>query len=51
MRYRGAIDDQPSPSSEVATPYLQQAIAQLLKQEPIQTLEASAVGCSIKWRS
>ena len=51
LRYRGAIDDNPEDAEAVGTPYLQQAIAQLLAGESIEISQTEAVGCPIKWKS
>lgn len=50
LRYRGSIDDSPQSESAVATPYLREAIAQLLQNQPIAAATTHAVGCSVKWR-
>ena len=51
LRYRGLIDDQPDSPETVQVPYLKNAIAQLLNNEPINPATTEAIGCSIKWRS
>ena len=51
LRYRGLIDDQPDSPEAVQVPYLKNAIAQLLNNEPINPATTEAIGCSIKWRN
>ncbi|MBD2481269.1 thioredoxin family protein [Planktothrix sp. FACHB-1365] len=50
IRYRGLIDDNPSSAEAVTTPYLKNAIAQLLNHQPITPEHTDSIGCSIKWR-
>ncbi len=50
VRYQGLIDDSPQLAENVTVPYLKNAIAQLLNNEPITTECTDAIGCSIKWR-
>lgn len=51
LRYVGCIDDNAQDPAGVTTPYLKQAIAQLLAGQPIDPASTSAIGCSVKWRS
>lgn len=50
VRYQGLIDDSCQRAENVTVPYLKNAIAQLLNNEPITTECTDAIGCSIKWR-
>lgn len=50
IRYRGLIDDNPTSAKAVTTPYLKNAIAQLLNNQPITPERTDSIGCSIKWR-
>ncbi|MCF3644055.1 thioredoxin family protein [Planktothrix agardhii] len=50
VRYQGLIDDNSQFAENVTVPYLKNAIAQLLNNEPITTERTDAIGCSIKWR-
>ena len=50
VRYRGLIDDNPTSAENVTVPYLKNAIAQLLNNEPITPEHTDSIGCSIKWR-
>ncbi|MDY6940313.1 MAG: thioredoxin family protein [Cyanobacteriota bacterium] len=49
LRYRGAIDDS-ADTGAVKTPYLKQAIAQLLAGESIEIPQTDPVGCPIQWK-
>ncbi len=51
VRYRGQIDDNPDAPADVKVPYLRNAIANLLKGEPIDPEVTETVGCSLKWRA
>lgn len=50
IRYRGQIDDNPKSAAAVSSPYLKQAIAQLLQGEVIKPSTTEAVGDFIQWR-
>jgi peroxiredoxin len=50
VRYQGLIDNNSTAPENVGVPYLKNAIAQLLNNEPITTERTDAIGCSIKWR-
>lgn len=50
IRYNGAVCSS-SGSSHATTPYLREAIAQLLAGEPVTTPVTQPTGCPIKWRS
>jgi len=47
--YTGAIQG-PSGSADTSTPYLKEAIAQLLSNQPITVPVTPATGCPIHWR-
>ncbi len=49
--YHGAIDDSPKTSGKVESPYLQQAIVQLLAQESITINSTDIAGSEVQWRS
>ncbi|MBE9184593.1 thioredoxin family protein [Microcoleus sp. LEGE 07076] len=50
LRYRGLIDDNADDAAAVQVSYLQSAIDQLLKDEPVEPSITEAIGCSVKWR-
>lgn len=50
LRYRGSIDDNAEAAEAVRSPYLRNAITQLLNGGTISPTSTSAVGCSVKWR-
>jgi peroxiredoxin len=47
--YRGAIDDNPSPTKLGETNYVDQALRQVTAHESVSTPETRAYGCSIKY--
>ncbi|MGE5655571.1 MAG: thioredoxin family protein [Actinomycetota bacterium] len=50
LRYRGLVDDNANDPGGVQAAYLRNAIAQLLKGEPVNPPTTEAIGCSVKWR-
>ena len=46
--YRGAIDDNPQVETDVNTPYLQNAIDQLIASKTVHPSNSRPVGCSIR---
>jgi peroxiredoxin len=48
--YHGAIDDNSKDASQVASPYLKDALNALLSGSQIATKETKAIGCGIKFR-
>jgi hypothetical protein len=50
LRYHGAIDDSHADQSKVTRQYLGDALRALLDGSTPPLEEASAIGCSIKWR-
>ena len=48
--YHGAIDDNSKDASQVASPYLKDALNALLAGNQIATKETKAIGCGIKFR-
>lgn len=50
LRYSGAIDDSAQAASAAQTPFLRNAIAQLLAGSEIAAPSSRAIGCSVKWR-
>jgi peroxiredoxin len=48
--YSGCIDDNPNHPDVVELNYLQDAIAQVLDQQPVLSTSSTPIGCSIKWR-
>lgn len=50
LRYRGLVDDHPNDPQGVKTPYLRNALTQLLKGETVEPTMTEAIGCSVKWR-
>lgn len=51
VSYSGAIDDNANNPDAVQTPYLRNAIAQILKGDAIVPTSTEPVGCSVKWKS
>lgn len=51
LRYKGLIDDNANDPAAVQVQYLRDAIAQLLKGEPVTPTSTDAIGCSVKWRN
>ncbi|MDY7020405.1 MAG: redoxin domain-containing protein, partial [Cyanobacteriota bacterium] len=50
IRYRGQIDENSKSAAAVSSPYLKQAIAQLLQGKVIEPSTTEAVGDFIQWR-
>ncbi|NDJ19086.1 thioredoxin family protein [Myxacorys almedinensis] len=50
LRYRGAIDDNAQNPQAVKHPYLRNAIAQVLNDQPPLFASTEPIGCSVKWR-
>ncbi len=50
VRYQGAIDDNPEAAEAVNTPYLEEAIDNLLRDREIPRQKTAPVGSSIIWR-
>lgn len=48
--YIGKIDDNWMEPSKVVTPYLRNAIDEVLKGKPVSVPETFAIGCTIKWK-
>jgi len=48
--YIGKIDDNWMEPSKVVTPYLRNAIDEVLKGIPVSVPETFAIGCTIKWK-
>lgn len=49
--YAGAIDDNAQNPSAVKERYLNNAIVNLLNDQPISPTSTAPIGCSVKWRS
>ncbi len=50
VEYIGAIDDNSQDASSVKEKYLENAIAQVIKNEKVIINSTKAIGCSIKWK-
>ncbi|MGK7923822.1 MAG: thioredoxin family protein, partial [Spirulina sp.] len=48
--YRGALDDCAETPTAVTTPYLRNAIAALLENQPIAPERTRAIGSPLQWR-
>ncbi|MDH7605614.1 MAG: thioredoxin family protein [Melioribacter sp.] len=49
--FHGKIDDNWQEPSKVKTPYLRNAIEELLANKPISVPETFTIGCTIKWKN
>ncbi|MEJ5351982.1 MAG: thioredoxin family protein [Melioribacteraceae bacterium] len=51
LAFHGKIDDNWQEPSKVKTPYLRNAIEELLANKPISVPETFTIGCTIKWKN
>lgn len=51
LRYKGRIDDSWKDATAVRTYDLRDAVAAVVRGEPVAVPEANAIGCSIKWKA
>lgn len=51
LAFHGKIDDNWQEPSKVKTPYLRNAIEELLANKPISIPETFTIGCTIKWKN
>ncbi len=51
VTYIGAIDDNANDSSKVETRFVENAIDNMIKGEPVEPSMTKAIGCTIKWRN
>ncbi|MBI2795004.1 MAG: thioredoxin family protein [Ignavibacteria bacterium] len=51
VTYIGAIDDNANDPSKVETRFVENAIDNMIKGEPVEPSITKAIGCTIKWRN